>query len=498
MFSHHNVDMMICDIEMPQGNGLELLRWVREHYPATGALFLTCHAEFDYAKQAMQLGSLDYLLKPVRYEELEATIDKALQDIVAEREKQKFTETLQHYYELWSMHHPLLIERFWLDLVRQSVPSDKEQIRQMMIKMQIPYDTSMSFIPIVIAVQEWHKPLSAREIKIMEYALNNAMEHTLKSKELQGQVIQLNEGILLVVLPVFSAEDQNPLPAVDACHHFILSCNQYFYCDLSCYIGEAVSVDEVRHMVEALIQMDADNVTLVNQVLQLHERAETHRMVDIRDLEHWLEWLKLGNKSELLAAIERYMETLKRDGCDARMLQEFYQVFLQMIHHTLQLKGLLANRIFSDSLSLERAQTAARSVSHLRDWACYVAETAIDHIRSAQESHTVVDRVKRFIAEHIDQDLSRDDIAEHVFLNPDYLTRIFKKETGVSVSDYLLEARFNYAKQLLVQTDEPVSVIAATIGYTNFSHFSKMFKRVSGLNPQDYRKQYQQIWSEKK
>ncbi|MCI2049371.1 MAG: response regulator [Lachnospiraceae bacterium] len=73
------IDVMLCDIEMPHGSGLELLAWVREKKYATACIFLTCHAKFDYATTAIKLGSTDYLLKPVNAEELSDAIRRAVQ-----------------------------------------------------------------------------------------------------------------------------------------------------------------------------------------------------------------------------------------------------------------------------------------------------------------------------------------------------------------------------------------------------------------------------------
>lgn len=86
IFSKHPVDIMLCDIEMPQGNGLELLAWVRETHPATVSIILTCHADFEYARTALQLGSLDYVLKTMPYEELEAVIGRAIRKAEQDRD----------------------------------------------------------------------------------------------------------------------------------------------------------------------------------------------------------------------------------------------------------------------------------------------------------------------------------------------------------------------------------------------------------------------------
>lgn len=70
-FQSHTIDVMVSDIEMPQGNGLELFEWVKVYYPAVECVYVTCHPEFDYVRKALQLGSADYVLKPIDYEELD-------------------------------------------------------------------------------------------------------------------------------------------------------------------------------------------------------------------------------------------------------------------------------------------------------------------------------------------------------------------------------------------------------------------------------------------
>lgn len=67
VFQQQEIYLMLCDIEMPQGSGLELFEWVKTYYPLTECIFVTCHDEYSYLRSAMQLGSCDYLLKPINY-----------------------------------------------------------------------------------------------------------------------------------------------------------------------------------------------------------------------------------------------------------------------------------------------------------------------------------------------------------------------------------------------------------------------------------------------
>jgi YesN/AraC family two-component response regulator len=89
---------------------------------------------------------------------------------------------------------------------------------------------------------------------------------------------------------------------------------------------------------------------------------------------------------------------------------------------------------------------------------------------------TRVEKIKSYIKQNISHELSRDDIALHFHLNCDYLTRLFKQYTGKCISEYLIEERVKLAKDMLINTDMPVSRIASEIGYTNFSYFSMIYE----------------------
>ena len=77
--SEKSVDILLCDIEMPQGTGLELVSWTREQNMQLVTVFLTSHANFSYANQAIRLETFDYILKPADPEELTGVLAKAVQ-----------------------------------------------------------------------------------------------------------------------------------------------------------------------------------------------------------------------------------------------------------------------------------------------------------------------------------------------------------------------------------------------------------------------------------
>lgn len=93
----HDVDIMLCDIEMPGENGIELLRWVRAEDMNIDCIFLTCHANFLYAQEAVKLGCMDYVLLPAKYEE----IGQAIYKVVLRRRENLEAAQLSKYGEQW-------------------------------------------------------------------------------------------------------------------------------------------------------------------------------------------------------------------------------------------------------------------------------------------------------------------------------------------------------------------------------------------------------------
>lgn len=81
IFQSHSVDILLSDIEMTDQNGLDLIEWVNEHFPETGCVILSCHDEFDFARQAVRLKCLDYVLKPIPFEMLTEVLKKAIESV---------------------------------------------------------------------------------------------------------------------------------------------------------------------------------------------------------------------------------------------------------------------------------------------------------------------------------------------------------------------------------------------------------------------------------
>ncbi|KRE22680.1 helix-turn-helix domain-containing protein [Paenibacillus sp. Soil522] len=488
IFRNFPIDILICDIEMPEINGLQFIVWVKEHYPLTQCIILTCHSDFHYAKEAVHLGSIEYLLKPATTEELEAAIRKAAEQLLRSREQALFHQTYQKAYELWNKHQPLLIERFWSDLVNGNIPDRPDSIREAVQNLALKDRLDTWFVPVFIRIDRWYREWTDREEKIMQYALLNAANECIAAYTGEGQTVQLNNGGFVSIL-MLNVDDMNLEPLAGDCLTYIGSCNQYFYCDLSCFIGAPVAIHEIPYMLKKLNECSHNQVWSRNQV-HFHYESEHEDVFEpsVPTMSHWQELLQIGHRELLEANLQQFWNRVSKQGrVDKAYLECFYHDFLQMVHYTLQLKGLQAHLIFAEPEIAKYASTATRSVFHLQEWIHHIIKQSILHMKSAEETTDVISKVKKYVSENLEQNLTRDQIANHVYLNPDYLARMFKKETGFSILDYLMKERVEAARKLLVHTDLPVSTVAERVGIPHFSYFSKQFKKHMNMSPLEFR-----------
>ncbi len=100
---------------------------------------------------------------------------------------------------------------------------------------------------------------------------------------------------------------------------------------------------------------------------------------------------------------------------------------------------------------------------------------------------TVVEKVNAYIREHITSELSVDELSAKAFVSPNHLTRCFKKQYGMTVTEYIIDYRMGLAEKLLKDTNLTVTAVSAKVGYANYAYFTRQFKKYSGYTPSQYR-----------
>ena len=494
VFKDNKVHVLISDIDMPKENGIQLLAWVNEHSPETETIILTGHADFNFAQQAVQLDSFDYLLKPIDHDVLKGSVENAI-NTIAERERDdSFRKTYAYYYDQWNRQLPLLVERFWQDVLNQRIQTSAPQLEPMYSLYDIQLDTDKKVLPVLISVEEWKKEWSTHDEEIMTYALKNAAAEMLL-KDRAGHIIQDTNGMLFALL--YSPDEGQEALLAGLAVEYVDKCAQYLYAVVSCYIGEAVHVPSLRACVQQLAEMEWSTLGQTGSVfrLNLHKqpgnsparhcanKQQGRFAAPVPNYEEWSTLVEQGKASELQLRIEELFDRLSASQTDHAYIVNYYFSVVHMIFQLLQRRTVSPHELYKGE-EWKAGESAMKSLSAMKGWTIRFIGTAAEFLGAQEKevSHTIA-RVQQYINASLHQEMSREDIAEHVYLNPAYLSRLFRKETGLSLTDYTASLRIQKAKLELLDTNHQFSDVAMSVGYSNFSHFTKLFKKTTGLTP---------------
>ena len=141
LLEQENIPLVLTDIEMPGGTGLQLLEWINSHCPETVTLFCTSFADFDYAQKAVELHSFGYYLKPVRYSELQKLLEKAVDEV---RKRQSAREQKQ-YSAYWLDNLSVQKTHFWQDALLNVDSYDEDELEVLAQTRHLSYSKDQRF-----------------------------------------------------------------------------------------------------------------------------------------------------------------------------------------------------------------------------------------------------------------------------------------------------------------------------------------------------------------
>lgn len=206
----------------------------------------------------------------------------------------------------------------------------------------------------------------------------------------------------------------------------------------------------------------------------------------------WKTYLAEMERSDSLAAVrEKLQEYLKKreksGGLRKDFTSRFFEEMIQNIYVYLKESNIVFGQIFDSEEYETKRREAVLSVVGAHAFINYLFDVLEGQKKNESRSDNVVEQLKDYIEQNLNEDLSRSVLAGKVFLSEDYVSKIFMKTTGMSLPNYIAERRIERAKEYLRSSSLPISKIAMEVGYGNFSYFSKTFRELVGCTPNEYR-----------
>lgn len=203
-----------------------------------------------------------------------------------------------------------------------------------------------------------------------------------------------------------------------------------------------------------------------------------------------LNYIKEGDKDKLIEFLEKrpaekYGKLYKNPLRDQKNL---FISFIPLVSHAAMEGGLdweLALSLGDYYIHIVEEESSIKDILNLYP-KMFIDFT--ERVKIATATHSIpIIKCKNYIFEHLLDKLALSNIAEAIGMNPSYLSHLFKKEVGLAISDYIQRERIELAKKMILTSDEPLSDIYTTLGFIDQSHFTKVFKKFTGVTPKDFR-----------
>ena len=203
-------------------------------------------------------------------------------------------------------------------------------------------------------------------------------------------------------------------------------------------------------------------------------------------------YLEARDKKAFLDSLKKELNVkIQLKVLNRKVLQGISREIQQAVYAYMAKRGIQVSLLFSDETSVQITEKANQSVTDMLRWVNYLLDCVFTYEEEMKKSQTIIDKINQYIQEHYKEELGRNEIGAFFYLAPEYLAKMYKKKTGKNIKDYINEYRLEQAKELLNDSRVRVSDVAAEVGYSNFSYFSTLFKKYTGLTPNEYRQKWE-------
>lgn len=477
------IDLMLCDIEMPLGSGLDLYEWVVDEGYEIKCIFLTAHASFQYTQRAIRLQGFDYLLQPATYSEIETVVLRAMEEISINRmnnDYYKYAKQAKNREYLmcsYTMRDFLLGHNRDVNTVLQAPSITAQHL-----------DASSMCHGVLLQIFSWQDDKWSNDLFL--YALQNMI------KELFGDLVggiviaAINKNFYYIMLEQSQYCSAKQIQTM--LENYMLIFPRSFGCQVAMYQGSVASFDKQPEIYQSLLDLSRHNVTAACELWTDTHQTQQKIPYIAPDFQKWDSMIARGHYDLVHAeAIDCIQQKADNGQIDQSFLQHFHQDYTNWFFNLLR-KGNQKAQLSFDSgedgqYNYESMLQAYTSVARMKSLISFTIQylKSLSGVDTMPEDRT--QEILHYIHDNIEKNITRKELADAVFLNPEYLSRFFKKEIGCTLSEFVLREKMNLAKSLLDRSKLSVSIVASKVGYSNFSYFSQCFKKEFGETPSEYR-----------
>lgn len=467
-------DIVISDIRMPGMDGLELSNALHCHHPDIKVIILTGFPDFRYAQKAIGYGVVDFVLKPTSVESLTAAVEKAKQLILEEKSHLTVYQKLANQNE-----ENLTLQRvlFLNELIHANQFSSAyiySKLKQLHLDLQQYHVICVS----ILMLQEDEGSAAKKPLQETQTVLENLLKPSpvcfIPRGEQSSYVVV--PGVPSSTLLSVCTEAANIVSSLFACTpSFGISSLSVTPLQMR---NVAAQARQARQFAEYLGRTPA---VVGHGEIPAAGKEELDGIAE--DLRHLKLAMERQNPVGAEAIFRRIFEQAHAAGISAGGIRTIY-IYIYNFCIGIVFENNIEDGVNTPLFTLPDILLGGESTEE--DLLFFIKDMLL-RAEPTKNPGAVVSEVKRYVSLHYREDLSLENLASMVHLSPTYLSRFFKKETGENLSLYIQNMRVEKAKELLANTSMKSYEVAEAVGIHDPVYFSRIFKKITGLKPKDYR-----------
>jgi two-component system response regulator YesN len=483
-------DIVLLDIEMPEMDGLSLAETVLEREPQTKIVILSGHDDFHYAQRAIGLGVMKYLLKPAGDKEILRAVTEAADEFRRElSEKHSLTE-LQR---MWHSRLPQLQEDFLRGWIMGRYTEWELSKHSRELNLAMPEEAKYAVAVCEIdPLTEYEKRYSAKDMSLLQFSLTGIAKEFFPAHECRVFNDANGSTVLLFIdQPEVSESELTKRVNVEVIR-LLGMVKECLKLTASAGLGTACGRMAVPQSYQQACRALQERAIYGHEIaIPFLDVKRSHSSVIFdttfeKQLEVALYTRELQQAQD---RIDDYIENAFKHADSSQLVYEHLLYFSGVFTRIIQSQGWSMQRVLGDDYSHFLSLDTLRSKHQIHEWAKRTAGHIAAYLENERRSssHQMVKRILETVDQMLGEDLSLHSLAERLYVNSSYLSRLFKKETGESFSGYVLSCRMERAKELL-QGEAKVYDAANAVGYRDISYFAKVFRKYWGMAPSELKR----------
>jgi len=475
-------DIILCGMDLPRCSGMDVLRFMKEQRIHSQFAFFTRHKSFELIQEALRLGASDYIIKPASTEELHASLKR----MISRSSEVTSAATAP-------ASDAIIINNALRCIWEGSYGSERSKVLSVLRRDRVPLDIDSKWHTLFINADTIGTRDLGWERELLRYGLNFLAQEVISERTDFAYLLSNSHDQFEFIVVFIDAAQVSEGQLVQRCRKYVKLCSEQFSVLPMCVISDPLPLYQLTFAYHEMsdkaygARMRKGNVFLCREIdNNAEDSTEDNSVYYSADILQ--DYVRIQDKNKFIEYVESSVRRITDSSSSINLhIFSLHEDLLRIFADYAEHHGVSEAVLMSDAQIRAISANAERSEYDMLQFADAIFDRTALLVSTAPGHSDVTARVKSYIRLHYSEDISREQLAEYAHVSPNYLSKRFRIDTGISITQYINQTRIDRAKKLLLATDFTIDAISSKVGFDSQSYFSSVFRKQCGCSPVSWR-----------